>query len=121
MHRAVVFKARQPHPAALGATEDAFAYDRFLFNPKLLSVGYQYGIDDDQGHQIMLVVKRVFSPVLPVEVFGDASRTRRLLIVRQDSPWQLITNEYTIYDGAGQAVAAIRRDPMIGGMLSSTR
>lgn len=120
MHRAMVFKARQTRPTMGLPMLDPFAHDRFLFNPKLLSFGYEYVIDDEVGHHLMLVVKRAFSLALHVKVFADEACTQRLLTVRQDSPWQFFVNDYTVYDGAGQPIAAIRRDPLIARALWSS-
>lgn len=114
MHRAIVFRARQPRPATRPSTVDPFAHYRFFFNRRLLSLGYEYVITDEQGRELMLVVKRLFSLVLHVDVYADEDCRQRLLTVRQDRPFQLLWNDYTIYDGAGVQIGTVRREPMMG-------
>lgn len=112
MRRAIVFRPTRPAPPAsyAPAQTDPFTYDRYLFNPCLLSFGTEYVIDDEDGQPLLFVRRRPLSLVLHIEVLS-AENNQTVLTIHQDSLFQWFGNTYTVYDGLGNVTATVRRQP----------
>ncbi len=119
MHRAVVLKPRKPRQTPQPQRQwqpylgDPFAHDVFFFRAPLLGFGYEYAIADEAGTDILFARKRLFSFVHHVDVYAAGSDAP-VLVVRQDSPFQFIVRQYTVFDAAGQPIAAISQEPQMG-------
>jgi uncharacterized protein YxjI len=96
---------------------ERFAYDKFLINQKVLSLGSKYYIYDEHNRPLLFIDRPVFKLKAHIGVYEDESRSRRLLTVYQDSALAIINFSFTLLDENEQPIAYFKRQ----GWLSMLR
>lgn len=96
---------------------ERFAYDKFLINQKVLSLGGKYYIYDEHNRPLLFIDRPVFRLKAHIGVYEDESRSRKLLTVYQDSALAIINYSFTLLDENEQPIAYFQRQ----GWLSMLR
>lgn len=99
-------------PTRVPAT-DRFARDRFLLSQKVLSLGGKYHVYDETGHSLFFVDRPVFKIKSDIGVYTDESRASKLLTLRQEGLFHLMSFAFTVLDERGQPLARLRREGWI--------
>jgi uncharacterized protein YxjI len=96
---------------------ERFAYDKFLLNQKVMSLGGKYFIYNEQQQPLFYVDRPVFKIKAHIGIYEDESRARKILNVQQDSAWAIINLSFTLQDETGATIACLKRQ----GWLSMLR
>jgi uncharacterized protein YxjI len=89
--------------------QDRFAFDKYLLNQKVMSLGGKYFVFNEAGQQLFYIDRPAFKLHAHIGIYEDETKARKLLDLRQDSAWALINLSFTLLDEQGQVLAQFKR------------